>query len=85
MSDNKDTKAPKQGVGAVATKAIKDGKNNEETLAVVKAQFPDAKTGLASINWYRNKIRADGDKTVKTARELKAAEKKKKAKDDPLA
>ncbi len=85
MSDKKDTKAPKQGVGAVAIKAIKDGKNNEETLAVVKAQFPDAKTSLASINWYRNKIRADGDKTVKTARELKAAEKKKKAKDDPLA
>lgn len=80
MTDTDEKKAPKRGVGTVAIAAIKDGKTNEETLAAVKKEFPEAKTSLASINWYRNKLRADGDKSVKTARELKKAAAK-----DPLA
>ncbi|KFH18462.1 hypothetical protein ELZ19_06930 [Brucella abortus] len=68
MSDEE--KAPKRGVGAVAIEAIRAGKTNEEALEAVKAEFPDAKTSLASINWYRNKLRSDGEK-VPTARELK--------------
>lgn len=82
MSEDKKT------IGSVAIAAIKDGKSNEEALEAVKAEFPEAKTSLASINWYRNTLRANGDKTVKTARELKkaakaAADKAAKAK-DPL-
>jgi len=65
----------KRGVGTAAVEAIKDGKTNEETLAMVKVEFPEAKTTLASINWYRNKLRTDGDKTVPTARDLKSAAK----------
>lgn len=59
------------GVGDVAKDLIRDGKTNEEVLAAIKEQFPDAKTSMASINWYRNKLRGDGE-NVPTARELKA-------------
>lgn len=59
------------GVGDVAKDLIRGGKTNEEVLAAIKEQFPDAKTSMASINWYRNKLRGDGEE-VPTARELKA-------------
>ncbi len=75
-------KTPKRGVGTVAIEAIRAGKTNEETLKVVQKEFPDAKTSLASINWYRNKLRSDGEK-VPTARELKKAAKA--TEKDPLA
>lgn len=86
-------KEPKQGVGFVATQAILAGKTNEEAFAEVQKAFPEAKTSMASINWYRNKLRQEG-KDVKTSRELRAANKPakepkaKKGKDkpaDPLA
>jgi len=76
MADEAKTeeKAPKRGVGTVAMEAIAAGKTNEEALEAVKAEFPEAKTSLASINWYRNKMRAD-DKSIPTARDLKKATK----------
>lgn len=67
-------KEKKRGVGDAAIDAIRAGKTNEEALEAVKAEFPDAKTSLASINWYRNKLRSDGEK-VPTARELRKAAK----------
>lgn len=67
-------KEKKIGVGDIATAAIRAGKTNEEALDEVKKAFPDKKTSLASINWYRNKLRADGE-SVPTARELKKAAK----------
>ena len=75
--DKKDTKEKKEkpvkrGVGTVAMEALRAGKTNEETLAAVKAEFPDKKTTLASVNWYRNKLRQDGEK-VPTSRDLKKA------------
>lgn len=62
-------KAPTIGDAAIA--AIRGGKSNDEALKAVQAAFPDAKTTLASINWYRNKLRTDGEK-VPSARDLKA-------------
>ena len=59
------------GVGDVAKDLIRGGQTNEEVLAAIKKQFPNAKTSMASINWYRNKLRGDGE-NVPTARELKA-------------
>ncbi|UFK26701.1 hypothetical protein [Roseobacter phage RDJL6] len=73
-------KAPKRGVGTVATEAIRAGKTNEQALEAVQAEFPDAKTSLASINWYRNKLRSDGE-DVPTARDLKKAAKAEEAED----
>lgn len=74
------------GVGDVAKDLIRGGKTNEEVLAAIKEQFPDAKTSMASINWYRNKLRGDGE-NVPTARELKADAKaeQKAAKEDAKA
>ncbi|UGL62801.1 hypothetical protein [Xanthomonas phage MET13-T1] len=73
-------KAP--GVGEIAKGLIRDGKTNEEVLAAIREQFPEAKTSMASINWYRNKLRSDGEK-VPTARELKGdAKAEAKAKKD---
>ena len=74
MSDETEVKEPKRGVGTVAVEAISAGKTNEEALAAVKAEFPEAKTTLASVNWYRNKLRSE-DKSIPTARDLKKAAK----------
>jgi peptidoglycan hydrolase CwlO-like protein len=63
-------KAP--GVGDVAKQLIRDGLGNKEVLEKVREQFPDAKTSMSSINWYRNHLRGLGE-DVKTARELSAA------------
>lgn len=68
-AETKEPKAP--GVGDVAKDLIRAGKTNEEVLASIKEQFPEAKTSMASINWYRNKLRSDGE-DVPTARSLKA-------------
>ena len=83
MGKTDKTKAPKTGVGTVALEAIRAGKTNEEALEAVRKKFPEAKTSLASINWYRNKARSDGEK-VPTARELKKKAKAKASKKDPL-
>lgn len=65
-------KAPKApGVGDVAKQLIRDGKSNQEVLDAIKEQFPDNKTTMASVNWYRNRLRQDGE-NVPTARSLKA-------------
>lgn len=93
--DEKKADTPKKrGVGDVAIEAIRAGKTNEETLAAVKKEFPESKTTMASVNWYRNKLRQDGEK-VPTSRELKAkaagdkpakdAKKDTKKDTDPLA
>ena len=70
--DTDEAKAPKRGVGTVAMEAIRDGLTNEQALEAVKAEFPDAKTSLSSVNWYRNKMRQD-DKSIPTSRQLKKA------------
>lgn len=70
----KEPKEKKRGVGDAAIEALKAGKSNEEALAAVKAEFPDSKTSLASINWYRNALRADGV-DIPTSRDLKKAAK----------
>lgn len=70
------TKAPKEkkrGVGTVVCEAIRAGKTNQEALEAAQAEFPAAKTTMNSVNWYRNKLRADGE-NVPSARELKAKE-----------
>lgn len=69
-----ETKVKEPGVGDLAKALIRDGKSNEEVLAAIKAQFPEAKTSMASVNWYRNNLRTLGE-NVPTARSLKAAAK----------
>lgn len=66
-----ETKTPRRGVGAVIREAIRAGKTNEEALDAVKAEFPDAKTTLASVSWYRNEQRKKDPTAVKSARQVK--------------
>ncbi len=66
----KEPKEPKRGVGTAVMEAIKAEHTNEEALEITLKEFPDARTSLASVNWYRNKMRSM-DKTIPTARELK--------------
>jgi hypothetical protein len=83
-------KEPRRGVGTVAMEHIRAGRTNEETLALVRAEFPEASTSASSINWYRNKLRKDGE-DVPTARSLttdqraEAKAEKAKAKEDVKA
>lgn len=49
-----------QGIGAFCEGLLLKGKSTEEVLAAVKEKFPAAKTGPASVAWYRNKLREEG-------------------------
>lgn len=51
------TKTKKRTIGAAAMEHIAAGLSNDEVLAAVKAEFPDAQTSKASVNWYRNKMK----------------------------
>ena len=64
-------KKPKKtkGVGATVIEALKKDKTNQQVLDLIRKKFPDSKTSLASINWYRTKARAEGME-VPTSREL---------------
>lgn len=66
-------------IASVALDGIKAGLDNDEVLAKVKAQFPESKTGKASINWYRNKAREEDPKIPASRDITKARTAKKKA------
>jgi hypothetical protein len=75
----KEAKTPRGGIGSVIMDAMRAGKTNAEALELVQKKFPDSKATLSSVNWYRNKLRADGEK-VPSGRELRAANTKPKEK-----
>lgn len=50
----------KVGIGAFCMELIRKGQSNEEVLAAVQKQFPDASTSASSIAWYRNKLKSEG-------------------------
>jgi len=58
----------KETVGDTAKKAILDKLPNEDVLKAVKAKFPLAATSMASISWYRSKLRKE-DPNVLTDRQ----------------
>lgn len=60
----------KTTIGRVAEGALREGKTNEEVLATIKEAFPDSNTSMASVNWYRHKMIADGE-PIKTSREIR--------------
>ena len=63
----------KETVSEVAKEAILDKLPNEDVLKAVKAKFPLAATSMASISWYRSKLRKDHPDllTDRQANELK--------------
>ncbi|MEM7470978.1 MAG: hypothetical protein AAF340_06445 [Pseudomonadota bacterium] len=50
-----------QGVGDLAMKLIKEGLPNQEVLARVRKEFPDASTTMDSVSWYRSAMRRAGE------------------------
>lgn len=68
----------KDTIGEAARQAITAGATNDEALDAVKAKFPQAATSMASISWYRSKLRKD-DTNIPTDRE--AREKKERGTD----
>ena len=90
MSDTENQAAEaapeKRGVGTIIREALAANQTNEEALAAVKAEMPDAKTSASTVSWYRNAMRKEEGSTVPTARELKKARKDAAAKPeaDPL-
>lgn len=51
----------KNTIGGEAEKAIIAGKTNQEALDEVRKRFPDAETSLASVAWYRSRLRRKGE------------------------
>lgn len=71
-------RGPVQGVGAYAKSLLLEGLSNKEALAKTLEQFPTAKTTVACIAYYRNKLVASGQlagraKKVEAAPEEQAA------------
>ncbi len=62
----------KETIGGVARKAIMEGATNEEALAQVLKKFPRAATSVASIQWYRTKLRREHP-DVPTDRQARAS------------
>ena len=46
-------------IGAIAEEAILAGDTNDEVLEKVREQRPEAATTLASISWYRSRLRSE--------------------------
>lgn len=61
----------KESIGGVARKAIIDGATNEEALSQVLSKFPRASTSVASIQWYRTKLRRELGDEVPTDRQAR--------------
>lgn len=59
------------GIGESAQQAIRSGMTNEETLLAILAAFPNARTTVGCIRWYRNRMRKRGE-DVPTSREVLA-------------
>lgn len=65
-------RGPVQGVGAFAKALLLEGMSNKEVLVKTLEQFPTAKTTVACIAYYRNKLVADGK--LVSSRTAKAAQ-----------
>lgn len=50
-------RGPNQGIGVYAKEQIAAGKTNEEILADIKEKFPEAKTSIASVAYYRSTLK----------------------------
>lgn len=53
----KESKPRGIGLGAFCVGLIQAGKSNAEILEAVKAKWPDAKTSVSSLGWYRNNLK----------------------------
>ncbi len=59
-----------KSVGETARRELEAGKTNQEVLDLIKDKFPGASTSLASVSWYRSKLRRT-DPSVPTDRQAR--------------
>lgn len=71
-----------QNIGDVVMETIRSGGTNADALAAARARFPQARTTLASVAWYRSHLRSKGEKipTDAEVRRLPAARQERKSK-----
>ena len=56
-----DEKKPRgKGIGKRSMELILEGKTNQEVIEIVKAEIADSNPTVATMAWYRNKLRQDG-------------------------
>jgi hypothetical protein len=67
-------RGPNQGVGEFAKNMIRDGADNKSVLEAIKTQFPEAKTTMGCVAYYRAAVKnpAMGKKGGKSAEQLRA-------------
>jgi Arc/MetJ-type ribon-helix-helix transcriptional regulator len=63
----------KETIGGAARSAILAGASNDEALVAVRKKFPRSATSLASIAWYRTKLRKELGEKVPTDRQSRAS------------
>lgn len=49
-----------KGIGKRSMELILEGKTNQEVIEIVKAEIADSNPTVATMAWYRNKLRQDG-------------------------
>jgi len=60
-----------KGIGKRAMELILEGKTNQEAIEIIQAEIEDAHPTVATMAWYRNKLRQEG-KLPKVERKAKA-------------
>lgn len=67
-------RGPNQGVGEFAKNMIRDGADNKSVLEAIKTQFPEAKTTMGCVAYYRAAVKNPnmGKKGGKSADALRA-------------
>jgi|SRR5882724_6455971 len=62
----------KETIGSAARTALLAGASNDDALSAVRQKFPNASTSLASIAWYRSKLRRELGEKVPTDRQARS-------------
>ncbi len=55
--DTSNKRGPNLGTGAYARQRIIEGADNKTILAEIREKFPEARTSLASVAFYRNQVK----------------------------
>jgi len=63
-----------KGIGKRAMELILEGKTNQEIIEIIKSEIAEANPTVATMAWYRNKLRQDGllPKPVRKAKKAPA-------------
>ena len=64
------------GVCDAGYELIRQGKTNQQVLAILQKKFPTSAIKIGGVGWLRNKLR-ETEKGIKTNREIVAASAKK--------